>query len=550
MYPNRRPFFPAGQAISRMGAAVMAYALTSGSVALAETRYETGDGPGQLGVMSLSEEECVGPQSIRYDQAGSPLVLDVVNRRIADLSARSDLAQIPDAAVDPIDFILTNRRAIYLDGAQRSIVELAEGAAPVVTTLDASADARQFVVAGPDISILLVDGTIVPTGLRLSDGEELRAAGSEEFSVERLSPNAVRISFPARGITLELESDYQLLGARTVSAADGTSLYVLVEELQISPFPLALRKLVRLGDDGKATGEAYLDQAGDCAINVDVAVDRSGTAQLMSVREPTEGGGPVVVVAPVEMTGVAVSTSQGQADDLREVSSEEADLSRFLENYNGTLDIMTVSPTLSPITRSSILSRAREAYDLRWTLGSSNHSRPGIENLCQPASGKYWKQPPRLTGMTGRTVKSVPYRWGGYYRELVTFQKKLDLGLLAGDVCTCRESRYNYCIVDQSAGLDCSGFVSLAWNMPYLTTSSLSQFATIGWNDLRPADAVNKRGSHVRLVTGIRESARGRLVQVLESAVTCDGVCEREYTQHELIAGGYKPIRRPSIQGE
>ena len=58
-----------------------------------------------------------------------------------------------------------------------------------------------------------------------------------------------------------------------------------------------------------------------------------------------------------------------------------------------------------------------------------------------------------------KLVSGVPYRWGGYFKELTTFTTRQEAGDLTGSICTCRSKSLNYCVMSdpEPVGLDCSG---------------------------------------------------------------------------------------------
>jgi len=135
---------------------------------------------------------------------------------------------------------------------------------------------------------------------------------------------------------------------------------------------------------------------------------------------------------------------------------------------------------------------------------------------------------------------------------------------LAGDVCTCRDSSHDDCIVDGAAGVDCSGFVSRAWGLKgKLGTSGLGQVSTVvsNWQDdvmlIKAGDALNKSGSHVRLAVEAVATPHIKIM-VIESTtaktctrrdgtkMACEGVCEcarpiTDFNGYELLR--YKGIR-------
>jgi hypothetical protein len=94
---------------------------------------------------------------------------------------------------------------------------------------------------------------------------------------------------------------------------------------------------------------------------------------------------------------------------------------------------------------------------------------------------------------------------------------------------------------------DCSGFVSMAWKLfshrPGLVTWTMDEAShRIGWNELRPGDAIDQPRYHVMLFAGwankahtdycaIEEHATGRPAEITVHAVSA---------MHAL---GFKPIR-------
>jgi hypothetical protein len=124
----------------------------------------------------------------------------------------------------------------------------------------------------------------------------------------------------------------------------------------------------------------------------------------------------------------------------------------------------------------------------------------------------------------------------------------MEWGALAGDVCTCRDPALNYCLVPDSAGVDCSGFVSRAWGIEKRGTAGLPDVANelSSLDELRPGDAFNWAGRHVRLFVAAPPGAEMAFT-VLEAAtrIECEGVCERTYRPSEMA--GYRLLRYRGI---
>lgn len=190
-------------------------------------------------------------------------------------------------------------------------------------------------------------------------------------------------------------------------------------------------------------------------------------------------------------------------------------------------------------SREQILATADSYLTVQWQFMDSNASNDHFISRCDvPAS--IWRLPPRLNNQQGRQVSAVPYKWGGYM-SLDEFLAMQAQGHLTGDVCTCRDASFNYCIVEEAVGVDCSGFVSQSWGVPYHTTSRLHLISDpIDASELKPGDILVKPGSHVRLYLGPGEDPYADY-KIIESAVSCGGVCKQSLPKSRF--GGYEPRR-------
>jgi hypothetical protein len=144
---------------------------------------------------------------------------------------------------------------------------------------------------------------------------------------------------------------------------------------------------------------------------------------------------------------------------------------------------------LPRVTRAEVVARARELANHTWVCGASN-----VRASCSRKYLSDWKPGQRVTG--------IPYRWGGIDGP-EEFDRKLANGLAAG-----AHSRYG--VLSCTAGIDCSGFVSLCWGLSEsahaYSTSNLREIAgkpRYNWfTDMKAGDVMNKPGSHVVLFTG------------------------------------------------
>ncbi len=199
-----------------------------------------------------------------------------------------------------------------------------------------------------------------------------------------------------------------------------------------------------------------------------------------------------------------------------------------------------------PVSRADVVKCAEEFRDLEWTLTPGAYQHAGVANDCSPQS-RYWRRPNYLDGKAGQQVKGVPYCWG-CSNSIATFLDHVKSeDRLAGHSCTCRGG--HYCLRKDVTGVDCSGFVSQCWKSGYYTTSRMSEIAaTISAASLKPGDAFNRSGNHIRLFMGLIETDTGPRYRVIEAA-NAEGrtgrVVEATYTASQLSR--YKPIRYKRI---
>jgi hypothetical protein len=199
-----------------------------------------------------------------------------------------------------------------------------------------------------------------------------------------------------------------------------------------------------------------------------------------------------------------------------------------------------------PVKRVEVTKCAEEYRDLTWTVTPASYEKPSVANECSPQS-LYWRRPHYLNGKSGKEVKGVPYCWGCSH-SLDKFLNYVKTGeRLAGQSCTCRTG--HYCVRNDATGVDCSGFVSQCWKAVYHTTSSMGEISTvISKADLKPGDALNRAGNHIRLFMNLVETDTGPRFRMIE-ATNAEGrigrVIEATYTASELST--YKAIRYKRI---
>ena len=142
---------------------------------------------------------------------------------------------------------------------------------------------------------------------------------------------------------------------------------------------------------------------------------------------------------------------------------------------------------VAPISREQIIARAEAFETHTWTATVDNIWSGQICDNQQVISAPYVK--------VGENT-SVPYMWDGF-SSIEKFDEGMSNGLAAGNSNTSTKIGSMNC----AEGVDCSGYVSQAWNT--IWKYDTREFYPIvieydSWSDLKPGDIANKPG-HVRL---------------------------------------------------
>ena len=175
----------------------------------------------------------------------------------------------------------------------------------------------------------------------------------------------------------------------------------------------------------------------------------------------------------------------------------------------------------APITRQQIIDNAEPYAVHSWYCNPENikdYDCGGV-HVTTPD----WVQ-------VGENI-AIPYMWGGF-SSIPQFDQGIDDGVSAGDSYTVGNGAGPSCAV----GVDCSGFVSRAWDLPYkYGTSTLPDISTAysSFSQLKPGDIVNYAGHHVRLVHSINNDGS---FHIIESSASGTGwrVGYHDYTTADL----------------
>lgn len=353
-------------------------------------------------------------------------------------------------------------------------------------------------------------------------------------------------------LTVRSVAGGQLAQAYEISTGTGDNRYVVSEEIVAVKPALTVRVVVQRFDKaGKLSGVVHvpLDNFEMVTRNF-IAITGGGQARVL--RSTVEG----VRIDEYDFAAPPRAGNRRLGDTelkslsrkLREIAVDTTVQGDNSTPFNGAGAPVEIDIAAPPVSRAKVLENARAYLTVNWTMQRENFERSGIESRCDPVRSYVWLRPRNFTrDMIGTTIGPMPYRWGDDDTP-ATFRTRTEWGALAGNLCTCRQAEFNYCVFADSAGVDCSGFVSRAWGIDKRGTSGLLDVATDldSLADLRPGDAFDWPQRHVRLFTGMAEGAAIAFV-VLESSTRflCQGVCERTYRPSEMH--GYRLIRYKGI---
>lgn len=195
--------------------------------------------------------------------------------------------------------------------------------------------------------------------------------------------------------------------------------------------------------------------------------------------------------------------------------------SRIL-GLSGAFALALVASSARAITREEVLVRARSYASHPWSASSAN-----LTASCSAAYKSVYV-PGDFVGMA--------YNWGGY-QTLMDFDARIAAGQAAG-------AQPSDGVLSCTAGVDCSGFVSMMWKASHHTTSNMADLCTsVAAADMLPGDVYNKAGYHVAMFYALQSSGEPSFYEAYGYNVNYDVYGGFSHVD------GYTPLRYTGITG-
>jgi hypothetical protein len=512
----------------------------AGAADIVVKRFAGGSGENAVGIVDASQDtEIDGPQALTTDEKGDIYLLDQVNRRILRFdpkapSGEPHLLEFPDQ-LQPTDLIVRKSDIVVWDGAVhtlqaaknndstsfRGLEEVSTRAADDQTVV--SAFAQMGSLHPGDATELLDQNTRAAASLkprpRPRQYVASRGAGSVVVNViSQGDESAARIEVRRQGepdavplARLDIKVRDRLGAVEFLEIDHSGRMFLFAENIPVSGGN-AGAFVARYSPAGVLQGIYDLPLS-----NVPLSrrfVTVSGDGDVYFLRTQSSG---------VDVLGLGFRSVSGKVIDIRLSGSAPSAPS-------GHRPVAAVRP----LTRQRVIETAFAFEGIQWNVNPGAYG-PEPDTACTGYGGRI-RRPSYLHGKLGQQVRGIPYCWGcfGSFEQI---RSKIEHGVLAGNVCTRNAPR------SDTAGVDCSAFVSAAWGLStHFTTQAIPAIAKpISPSDLRPGDALNKPGSHVMLFLRFTSD---RMAEVIESSGACNGrVCRNVYPLSSLLARGYIPVR-------
>lgn len=516
---------------------------------------------------------------------GITYVLDPIARRILTLRPGEDSCSVEASMAVPDDFNvasihLVGRKmfGIEFNGLVRQFAAVTETGALQPTqpvqpgefldeeSLSAAETARR--VLESEFPVNADRRWLAPPSRAAGEGEAL-APG--ELGT---SPDANRI-WTAQSLPVFRATSGAYVAYRADRKSDSTSQVVVYQDAEGKQ--KAFEATVRVPRHIGAVDIAGATRAGDVLVVAeDFALTSAGTmdVDLVFVRFAKDGqqngawrmsfplsGDPAPIPTDEEVRlltsrndTVEISIKTGKAySKIRQRYDQLPKLELPANTAAAALSLATIKTDNLSQTRRDVIKRAEEFILASWNLTDANLATNTPQGCDPPSRG--WILPPYLRkAQTETKTYGVPYNWGGKagVKEVMA---SLEAGAVAGNVCckdyTNSQGKRVTTTYAAAAGVDCSGFVSRAWDLRDRKgrpagpgTSSLADYASkiTSLSKLQPGDAFNLPSSHVRLFFNWVDTTRGMRIRAYEStsAALCSGTCQRDLRVRSYF--GYAPL--------
>lgn len=371
-------------------------------------------------------------------------------------------------------------------------------------------------------SVSVSSGETVPAGQELSDGSRILLEYSFDSTGNLLTEY---LSGEGTGAVLAYaDAEPAVIADGNAAGSECVGMGFAIDDTY------SIYSIYMAGADRSTIGECIIINGGSDAFAYAVPETHEDSLERGNVQV-TESG--EVFQMAVDATGVKIFRLGKQAGASME------DVSLLEREVDGISD-MVAAPYASYKTMDTATIRARmDTYkDLKWVYNSTRNSNASV--TADP--GKV-SQPGWITqNADGKDhiLSNVPYCWGGWNAE--TYVKNINNGKYAGNVTTTAPG-----YVSGTVGMDCSGYVSVAFDLPYKHgTSTLSNCFTKISNtgNVRAYDILNKSGSHVLIVVKTYVQDGVRYVDTYEEAKSSGKIVFQTGRNYQsLLNSGYIPMR-------
>ena len=516
-------------------------------------QFESGAGLNAVGMIDASEDtEIDGPQAIYAGDRGEIYLLDQVNGRVLQFDPkRPELGtralELPQN-LRPTDMVVRKSNILVWDGDVHTLQPQGNSDAPVrgleeISTRAAGEDdlaLSAFAQMGsqkPSADTDIIDD---PTQSTRAVDKQRRAAPRRQMvdsrgrgpvvadvTTQNRTTASVDVKTRAQSeqiAKLRLRVSSRLGTIEFLEIDDEGRMFVFAENIPSNRDDLASAFVARFSARGELEGVFDLPLAESVGLSRRfVAVSPEGEVYFLRTRK-----------TGVDVLGVG----------FRKIASSAAIISSpagriAAQRRNNRWDLVSA---IRPLTRKRVVDTAFAFEGVRWQLTESAYGK----DPDQACTGfRRVRRPGYLAGKVGQSVRGIPYCWG-CHGSFETVLRKLERGVLAGNVCTRNEPRTDV------VGVDCSAFVSATWGLAsHFTTIAIPAITkplSDPW-DLLPGDALNKPGSHVMLFLRFTPD---RKIEVMEASPRgCNGrVCRNVYPLAAVLARGYTAVRFRGLANE